>query len=78
MKLKQLPPALIPLAVLQVILLILGLISLFRKPLAFKYKWKWFLLLFVDIIGPIIYFVFGSKSLDEKFEMQLYDITPEI
>ena len=29
-------------------------------------KWPWLLLLLVNIIGPIIYFVVGSNKLDEK------------
>ena len=60
----------IPFVVLQIALLIAGLISLFSKPLAFKDKWMWLPLLFVNIIGPIIYFAVGSKSLDKKYESQ--------
>jgi len=74
MNLKKIPPALIPVGIIALTLLILGQISLFRKPLAFKHKWKWFLLLFVDIVGPILYFIIGSKSLDKKYEMQQFDL----
>ena len=67
---KQLSPADIFFIMLQITLLVLGLISLFSKPLAFKDKWMWLPLMFVNIIGPIIYFAVGSKSLDRKVECQ--------
>jgi len=63
---NQFHPAMIPVATLQIILLIAGLISIINKPLPLSSKWKWIPLLFVNIIGPIIYFAVGSKSLDKK------------
>ena len=50
----------------QLVLFIVALVSFIRKPLPFKAKWPWLPLLFVNIIGPIIYLAFGSRSLDKK------------
>lgn len=64
----QLPPkkVWIPLLAVQAILMIAGISSIKSKPLPMSEKWKWIPVLFVDIIGPIIYFTIGSKWLDEK------------
>ena len=62
-------PSMIPLATLQITLFVAGLISILRKPLPLSGKWKWIPLLFVNTIGPIIYFAVGSKSLDKKVAM---------
>jgi len=63
---KPIPAAMIPVAAMQLILFIAGLISILRKPLPLNSKWKWIPLLFVNIIGPVIYFAVGSRSLDKK------------
>jgi len=54
--------------VLQVGLFVAGLVSVLRKPLPLNMKWKWIPLLFVNYIGPIIYFAVGSRKLDEKVD----------
>ena len=55
------------LAVIQLVLLIAALVSLIRKKVPQNDKILWFLLiLFVNLIGPIIYFAIGSSKLDEK------------
>jgi len=56
------------LTVVQFLLFIVGLISLLSKPLPISMKWKWTPLLFINILGPIIYFAVGSKLLNEKAE----------
>ena len=57
---------LIPLALLQFVLFLAALVSVLRKPVTGTEKLPWILLLFVNIIGPILYFVIGSGKLDEK------------
>ena len=57
----------IPLALLQIILLLTAIISIARKDVPAQDKLIWILLsIFINIIGPIIYFAIGSKMLDEK------------
>ena len=55
-----------PLVALQIILAIAVLVSMARKALPWGEKWPWALLIFVNTIGPIIYFVVGSNKLDDK------------
>jgi len=64
------PPNIIQIIILAVhfVLMVVGFKNLIRKPLPFRDKWKWMLLLFVDIIGPIIYLTVGSKKLDSKVD----------
>ncbi|MBO9129163.1 PLD nuclease N-terminal domain-containing protein [Bacillus sp. 165] len=52
-----------PLVVLQVILTIAALVSCVRQEHTRGPKWMWILIiLFMNTIGPIIYFIFGRKS----------------
>lgn len=54
---------LLPLLILQVILLIVALIDLVKIEYTNGPKWVWALVIvFVNIIGPIIYFVFGRRN----------------
>jgi len=62
-------PITIILSAIQLFLLIAGLVSIINKPLPFRNKWMWIPLLSINIIGPIIYFVIGSPSLDDKAAM---------
>jgi hypothetical protein len=56
-------PLLIPLLILQLILMIAALIDLARRTQTRGPKWLWLLvILFVNIIGPIIYFVAGRQD----------------
>ena len=66
---KSISPGMIAAAVLQMTLFIAGLGSILCKPLPLSSKWKWIPLLFVNTIGPIIYFAVGSKSLNKKVVM---------
>ena len=52
-----------PLIVVQFILMIIALIDLVRIHQTKGPKWAWALvILFVNTLGPIIYFIFGRKS----------------
>ena len=56
----------IPLALLQITLFLTALVSILRKDVPAMEKLPWILLaLLLNVIGPIIYFVFGSNRLDE-------------
>jgi hydrogenase/urease accessory protein HupE len=53
----------VPLIGIQFILLIVALVDLIRIRATNGPKWLWVLvILFVNIIGPIIYFVFGRRQ----------------
>jgi hypothetical protein len=61
--LQQYIPFLIPVIILQLILMVAALIDLARRPKTRGPKWVWLLvILFVNYIGPIIYFVIGRKE----------------
>jgi hypothetical protein len=52
-----------PILVIQVILLIIAIIDLIRIEKTKGPKWMWFIIvLFVNIVGPILYFVIGRRS----------------
>ena len=52
-----------PLIVLQVILMIAALVSCMKQEETNGPKWMWVLIiLFVNILGPILYFVMGRKN----------------
>lgn len=52
-----------PILVLQAILMIAALIDLVRIESAKGPKWCWVLvILFINIIGPIIYFLYGRRT----------------
>jgi hypothetical protein len=56
-------PLLIPILLVQLALLIAAIIDLVRQPKVRGPKWAWALvILFVNIFGPIIYFLFGRKE----------------
>ena len=53
----------LPFIILQVGLQILALISLFKQNLARDKKILWVLvIIFLNLLGPIIYFLFGRKG----------------
>ena len=59
-------PVLAPIVILQAALLILSLVSILRKEAATDRKILWILIvIFISLVGPVIYFAFGSKQLDE-------------
>ncbi|WP_251554030.1 PLD nuclease N-terminal domain-containing protein [Neobacillus muris] len=52
-----------PLLVIQAILLIVALIDLIRIHATNGPKWVWaIVIILVNIIGPIVYFIFGRKT----------------
>jgi len=56
-------PILLPILVLQWVLIIAALIDLSKRERTRGPKWVWILvILFVNIFGPIIYFVVGRKD----------------
>jgi len=57
----------IPLLIIQLILLITALVSLVKKEVHAMDKVIWGLvIMFINIIGPIVYFAVGSNMLDQK------------
>jgi hypothetical protein len=62
-QIQQYLPFLIPVVTIQLVLMISALIDLVRRPIVRGPKWAWALVIvLVNIIGPIIYFVAGRKE----------------
>lgn len=60
---QQYLPFLAPLIVIQLALMVAALIDLIRRTGTRGPKWLWLLvILFVNILGPILYFVLGRKD----------------
>ena len=60
-------PLLLPILILYLVLILMAVISLFKKKLPFSQIVIWFMIIvFCNLIGPVIYFAIGSKMLDEK------------
>lgn len=56
-------PYLIPVVVVQLILLVVALLDLLKREKTRGPKWVWVLvILFVNLFGPIIYFLFGRDN----------------
>ncbi|VAW36290.1 hypothetical protein MNBD_CHLOROFLEXI01-3243 [hydrothermal vent metagenome] len=56
-------PLLIPILIIQLLLIIFALIDLARRDHTRGPKWVWVLvILFVNMIGPIIYFLLGREE----------------
>ncbi len=56
-------PLLIPVLIIQLILLVTALADLVKQPALRGPKWAWTLIIiFVNILGPILYFVLGRKE----------------
>lgn len=56
-------PVLAPILIIQLILLTVSLIDLSRIEKTNGPKWLWVvIILFINIIGPILYFVIGRRS----------------
>ncbi len=63
MTLQELLPFIWPLIVIQLALLIVALLDLRKRMRTRGPKWMWVLIiLFVNIIGPIIYFAVGREE----------------
>lgn len=62
MPLESILPIVAPLAVLQLILMIVALISCIKEDETNGPKWLWLVLIVgISMIGPILYFVLGRK-----------------
>ena len=60
---KQYLPLLIPVVLIELGLLITALVDLVRRPQTRGPKWAWALvIIFINFIGPIIYFIAGRKE----------------
>ncbi|MFJ7725708.1 PLD nuclease N-terminal domain-containing protein [Neobacillus sp. NPDC097160] len=56
-------PIIAPILIIQLILLIVAIIDLVKIEKTNGPKWLWVLIiLFINIIGPILYFVIGRRS----------------
>lgn len=59
----ELLPILLPIFVIQLILMIVALIALFKTDQTRGPKWLWLLIiLLLNIIGPVIFFIFGRST----------------
>jgi len=62
-EIKQYIPFLVPVVLIQLVLMVSALVDLVRREQTRGPKWLWALvILFVNFIGPIIYFVAGRKE----------------
>jgi hypothetical protein len=60
---QQLLPLLIPVFLIQIILLVVALLDLRKQKAVRGPKWAWALvIIFVNIVGPILYFVVARKE----------------
>jgi hypothetical protein len=60
---KQYLPLLIPVVLIELGLLVTALVDLIRRPQTRGPKWVWVLVIvLINFIGPIIYFVVGRKE----------------
>lgn len=56
-------PYLIPIMLIQTALMVVALIDLIRRERTKGPKWVWLLvILFINFIGPIVYFIFGREE----------------
>jgi drug/metabolite transporter (DMT)-like permease len=61
--LLQFLPYIIPLIILQLILLTVALVDLVRRERTRGPKWLWaILIIFGELVGPILYFVIGRED----------------
>ncbi|QQE76954.1 PLD nuclease N-terminal domain-containing protein [Alicyclobacillus sp. SO9] len=55
--------ALLPIVFIELILLVIALIDCIRAESTNGPKWLWVIvIIFVEILGPVLYFVFGRKN----------------
>lgn len=60
---KEYLPIFLPLIIIQFILLAIALVDLFKQENTRGPKLAWlFIIIFINIIGPILYFIFGRKG----------------
>ncbi len=62
-ELQEFLPFLIPIILIQLLLVVVALFDLFKRERTRGPKWLWVLIiLFVNLIGPIIYFAIGREE----------------
>jgi hypothetical protein len=62
-QLRELIPLLIPLLIIQLVLMTVALLDLSKREKTRGPKWVWVLVvIFVNTIGPIVYFVLGRED----------------
>jgi hypothetical protein len=62
-KILQYLPYLIPVVVIELILLVAALLDWLKRPVLRGNRWVWLvIILFVNLIGPIIYFLFARND----------------
>ena len=62
-KISQYIPLLAPLVIIQLILVVIALLDLKKRPGTRGPRWLWVvIILFVNLIGPILYFVVGKED----------------
>jgi hypothetical protein len=62
-KIRELLPFLIPIILLQLALMIFALVDLIRRERTKGPKWLWALIVvFVNFVGPILYFMMGRED----------------
>jgi hypothetical protein len=62
-QIRQFLPFLIPIIILQLVLLVVALLDLARRERTRGPKWVWVLVIvFVNIIGPILYLMLGRDE----------------
>jgi hypothetical protein len=60
---RQYLPLLIPVVLIELALLVTALVDLIRRPHTNGPKWAWVLVIvLINFIGPIIYFIVGRKD----------------
>jgi hypothetical protein len=60
---RQYLPLLIPVVLIELALLIVALVDLIRREKTYGPKWAWVLvIILINFIGPIIYFVAGRRE----------------
>jgi len=62
-KLMQFIPYLIPVLIIELVLIVIALIDLVKREHTRGPKWLWaIIIILVNFIGPIVYFVVGRKE----------------
>ena len=60
---RQILPFLIPIALIQLALIVVALIDLARRERTRGPKWAWVLIIvLINFIGPIVYFILGREE----------------
>jgi hypothetical protein len=61
--LGELIPLLIPIILVEIVLVVIALVDLTRRERTRGPKWVWVLvILFINLIGPIVYLLFGREE----------------